>query len=141
MQIGVEASRSVENKRVFVVETDEVSAMALQFILADENETHVLPGVDAALAKGVDWPPNLILLGAGIVASDGAQVVSRFKTQWPALKIVIVADSSDEPAVKAAQAEGADSVLLRPLKLENVRRKVDTQLGRRTPLSIPVVPT
>ncbi len=141
MQIGVEASRAVENKRVFVVEADEVSAMALQFILADENETHVLPDVAAALAKGVDWPPNLILLGAGIVASDGAQVVAKFKAEWPALKIVIVADSADEPAVKAAQAGGADSVLLRPLKLENVRRKVDTQLGRRTPLAIPVVPT
>lgn len=141
MQIGVEASRAVENKRVFVIEADEVSAMALQFILADENETHVLQGIDAALAKGRQWPPNLVLLGAGIVAANGAQVVAQLKAEWPGLKILVVADSLEEPAVKAAQAQGADSVLLRPLTLETVRRRVDTQLGRRTPLAIPIVPT
>lgn len=141
MQIGVEASRAVENKRVFVIETDEVSAVALQFMLADECETHVLPDSATALAKGREWPPNLILLGAGIIAAEGAQIVAQLKAQWSGLKIMIVADSVDDPAVKAAKTEGADSVLLRPLTLEAVRRKVDTQLGRRATLDIPVVLT
>ena len=141
MQIGVEASRAVENKRVFVIETDEVSAVALQFMLADECETHVLPDSATALAKGREWPPNLILLGAGIIAAEGAQIVAQLKAQWSGLKIMIVADSVDDPAVKAAKTEGADSVLLRPLTLEAVRRKVDTQLGRRAALDIPVVLT
>ena len=141
MQIGVEASRAVENKRVFVIETDEVSAVALQFMLADECETHVLPDSATALAKGREWPPNLILLGAGIIAAEGARIVAQLKAQWSGLKILVVADSVDDPAVKAAKTEGADSVLLRPLTLEAVRRKVDTQLGRRAALDIPVVLT
>nr|AGE14121.1 two component response regulator protein [uncultured prokaryote]AGF34096.1 two component response regulator protein [uncultured bacterium DX-1A-14] len=141
MQIGVEASRAVENKRVFVIESDEVSAVALQFMLADECETHVLPDSATALAKGREWPPNLILLGAGIIAAEGARIVAQLKAQWSGLKILVVADSVDDPAVKAAKTEGADSVLLRPLTLEAVRRKVDTQLGRRAALDIPVVLT
>ena len=141
MQIGVEASRAVENKRVFVIESDEVSAVALQFMLADECETHVLPDSATALAKGREWPPNLILLGAGIIAAEGARIVAQLKAQWSGLKILVVADSVDDPAVKAAKTEGADSVLLRPLTLEAVRRKVDTQLGRRATLDIPVVLT
>ena len=141
MQIGVEASRAVENKRVFIIESDEVSAVALQFMLADECEAHVLPDSATALAKGCEWPPDLILLGAGIIAAEGAQIVAQIKARWSGLKIVVVADSVDDPAVKAAQTEGAESVLLRPLTLETVRRKVDTQLGRRAALNIPVVLT
>ena len=40
MQIGVETSRAVENKRIFVVDDDEIIRAALQFMLHDEYETH-----------------------------------------------------------------------------------------------------
>lgn len=138
MQIGVDSQRAVENKRVFVIDSDDVSSMALQFMLADECETHVLPDVERALAKGRDWPPQLILLGAGSIAAEGAATVTRLKAQHPGLKILIVCDSIDEAPVKTALALGANGTLLRPLKLEAVRRKVDAQLGRRVLLAFPV---
>lgn len=138
MQIGVDSQRAVENKRVFVIDSDDISSMALQFMLADECETHVLPDVDSALAKGRDWPPQLILLGAGIIAAAGAGAVTRLKEQHAGLKILIVCDSVEQEEVKQALALGANATLLRPLKLETVRRKVDSQLGRRAALGIPV---
>jgi DNA-binding response OmpR family regulator len=139
MQIGVDSQRAVENKRVFVVDSDDISSMALQFMLADECETHVLPDVPSALIKGRDWPPQLVLLGAGSIALEGSAAVTRLKEQHPGLKILIVCDSADDAAVKAALALGANATLLRPLKLETVRRKVDAQLGRRVSFAIPVV--
>jgi DNA-binding response OmpR family regulator len=138
MQIGVDSQRAVENKRVFVIDSDDISSMALQFMLADECETHVLPDVASALAKGRDWPPQLILLGAGSIAADGADAVTRLKAQHAGLKILIVCDSIEQEEVKQAMALGANATLLRPLKLETVRRKVDGQLGRRVALGIPV---
>ena len=138
MQIGVDSQRAVENKRVFVIDSDDISSMALQFMLADECETHVLPDVASALAKGRDWPPQLILLGVGSIAADGADSVTRLKAQHADLKILIVCDSIEQEEVKQALALGANSTLLRPLKLETVRRKVDGQLGRRAALGIPV---
>lgn len=138
MQIGVDSQRAVENKRVFVIDSDDISSMALQFMLADECETHVLPDVDSALAKGRDWPPQLILLGAGSIAAEGAGAVTRLKEQHAGLKILIVCDSVEQEEVKQALALGANATLLRPLKLETVRRKVDSQLGRRAALGIPV---
>ncbi len=42
MQIGVETSRAVENKRVFLVSDDEITRAALQFMLHDEFEAHDL---------------------------------------------------------------------------------------------------
>lgn len=140
MQIGVDSQRAVENKRVFVIDSDEVSSMALQFMLADDNETHVLSGVAAALDKGRDWPPQLILLGAGVIRVEGAGVAAQIKSQLAGVKILVVCDAADEPAVKEALTQGADGTLTRPLKLETVRRKVDAQLGRRTQLTIPIVP-
>ena len=139
MQIGVDSQRAVENKRIFVIDNDDISSMALQFMLADECETHVLPSVVAALDKGRDWPPQLILLGAGIIATEGAGAVTRFKSQLDGVKVMIVCDSADDPTVREALELGASSTLLRPLRLETVRHKVDAQLGRRTALNIPVV--
>jgi DNA-binding NtrC family response regulator len=139
MQIGVDSQRAVENKRVFVIDSDDISSMALQFMLADECETHVLPNVTSALAKGLDWPPQLVLLGVGSIAADGAVSVTRLKARHPDLKILIVCDSAEQEEVKQALALGANSTLLRPLKLEAVRRKVDSQLGRRAALGISVV--
>lgn len=139
MQIGVDSQRAVENKRVFVIDNDEVSGMALQFMLADECETHLLPNVVAALDKGRDWPPQLILLGAGVVAMEGIGSVTRFLNQLDGVKVMIVCDAPDEAPVREALAHGAAGTLLRPLKLETVRHKVDAMLGRRTKLTIPVV--
>lgn len=138
MQIGVDSARAVENKRVFIIDKDEVTSMALQFMLADECEAHVLSDIDSALDKGRDWPPQLVLLGCAVLAIDGSRALLRLKQRHPDLKIVIVCDTGEEPMVKEALALGAHTTLLRPLKLETVRRKVDAQLGRRAVLSIPV---
>ncbi len=48
MQIGVDSQRAVENKRIYVIDDDEVTRAALQFMLHDEN---VRGEVDAALGR------------------------------------------------------------------------------------------
>ncbi len=139
MQIGVDSQRAVENKRVFVIDSDEVVSMALQFMLADEMETHVLSSSAEALAKGRGAPPDLVLLGADVLEGEGVDVVTRLKDGLGGVRMLLVCTDADDENIRQALALGAESTLLRPLKLENVRRKVDTQLGRRAPLEIPVV--
>lgn len=139
MQIGVESERAVENKRVFVVDNDDVVSTALQFMLADEMETHVLASAAEAIAKAASAPPELILLGSGVLESEGVAVITKLKASIADVRILVVCFDADEPIVKNALALGASSTLLRPLKLENVRRKVDAQIGRRAALGIPVV--
>ncbi len=139
MQIGVDSQRAVENKRVFVIDSDEVVSMALQFMLADEMETHVLGSSAEALTKGRSAPPDLVLLGADVLEGEGVDVVTRLKDGLGGVRMLLVCTDADDENIRQALALGAESTLLRPLKLENVRRKVDTQLGRRAPLEIPVV--
>ena len=77
MQIGVESSRSVKNKRIFVVDSNEIDRAVLQFMLQDENETHELPSLEAALLKARAWRPDLILLGLDLVRENGLGAPSQ----------------------------------------------------------------
>jgi len=137
MQIGVEVSRAVENKRIFVVEDDEIIRSALQFMLHDENETHELASLDQAFAKGRDWKPDLILLGVSIVRARGVGVLAEIAAKTPGAKVLIVAESTDDPVGLACLKSGAHGVLGKPITIEAVRFKVDVLLGRR---KLPIVP-
>lgn len=139
MQIGVDTQRAVENKRIFVIDDDDVSGIALQFMLADENETHVFGELDAALDKASAWPPQLVLLGHGLCGGWEGGLIAHLRANLGGVKILLVCDAASAPDVAALRAYGADGLLTRPLDLATVRRKVDTQLGRRTPLGIPLV--
>jgi len=128
MQIGVEISRSVENKRIFVVDSDEVTRAALQFMLHDENETHEIPSVAEAVAKGDGRKVDLVLLGQAIVRDQGREVLREIAEKLPGAKILLVADSAAD-AQEYLQF-GAAGVLTKPLTVESVRLKVDAALGR-----------
>jgi len=139
MQIGVDSARAVDNRRVFVVDNDEITCAALQFMLHDEIETHEITSLAAAYAKAVDWKPDLILLGMGIVKEHGIGVLAEIRARIPNLKLVLVADSTADPLAQECLKNGVNSILAKPLTIEKARQKVDAQLGRGVKLSIPVV--
>jgi DNA-binding response OmpR family regulator len=138
MQIGVESSKAVDNKRLFVVDTDEITRMALQFMLHDENETHDLPSLTAAMDKSKEWKPDLLLLGVGVVAESGIDVLNTIKSEIDGVKILLVADAAEDPLTKACMDGGADGLLLKPLTVEAARKKVDIMLGRKRTGIIPI---
>lgn len=138
MQIGVETSRSVENKRIFVVDDDEIIRAALQFMLHDENETHEIAGLPLAFAKAAEWKPDLILLAASIVRGEGVGVLSEIRKGIPGVKILVVADGPKDEIARQCLAAGAHGVLAKPLTIESVREKVDVLLGRRVGIAIPL---
>ncbi len=128
MQIGVEISRSVENKRVFVVDSDEITRTVLQFMLHDENETHELASVSEAIAKCDGRKVDLVLLGQGILQNDGPRALGEIAQNIPGAKVLLVVDSVED-AQKCLQF-GAAGMIIKPLTVETVRLKVDTALGR-----------
>jgi CheY-like chemotaxis protein len=129
MQIGVEISRSVENKRIFVIDSDEITRAVLQFMLHDENETHELASVGEAIAKREGRKVDLVLLGREMMRQEEAGVVEQIAQQMPGAKILVVADSAAE-AVECSQVAGIAGVVTKPLTVEAVRMKVDAALGR-----------
>jgi DNA-binding NtrC family response regulator len=139
MQIGVETSRAVETKRVFVVDSDEITRAALTFMLHDENETHELSSLAQAYARGAERQPDLVLLGLPIALENGMEVLGEVSTRFPGTKILLVAGAADAPLAQAGLAAGAHGVLTGPFTVESVRRRVDRMLGRSTAPEISIV--
>ncbi len=129
MQIGVETSRAVDNKRIFVVSEDDITRTVLQFMLHDENETHDLPDLNSAYAKSADWKPDVLLLGLEIVETQGAAVLQEIAAKLPGTKIMLIAEAGQDAVAQSYLKSGAHSVLTKPFTVESVRRKVDALLG------------
>jgi DNA-binding response OmpR family regulator len=137
MQIGVETSKALDNKRLFVVANDDITRMALQFMLHDENETHDLATLEAAFEKSIDWKPDLLLLGIDVVHERGVDVLQDIRSRMPGTKILLVADTREDPLVAPCQSAGIDGLMVKPLKVEEARRRVDGLVGRkRAPIPI-----
>ena len=131
MQIGVETAKAVDQRRVFVVDDDEVTRAALQFMLQDEIETHELSSMEEAYEKTSDWlKPDLVLLGASLLRPDASAQVAAIKQRFPQVRILIVCDKSDEALALAAIKAGAQGAIVKPITIQAVRKKVDTVLGR-----------
>ncbi|HLG79814.1 MAG TPA: response regulator [Bradyrhizobium sp.] len=131
MQIGVETAKAVDQRRVFVVDDDEITRAALQFMLHDEIETHELATPEEAYAKGVDWlRPHVVLLGVSFLKQRGPALVGELVAKFPGVRILIVCDKSEETTAVEGIKAGAHGALVKPLTLKSVRKKVDTILGR-----------
>jgi CheY-like chemotaxis protein len=130
MQIGVETSRMVENKRVFVVDDDDINRTVLQFMLQDDNETHEFASLAAAFTKAQQAQPDLLLLGLPLVLAAGASLIGEIAARWPGVRILLVGEAGQEKAAQPFFNSGAHGVLSKPFTVEMVRRKVDVQLGR-----------
>ncbi|WP_025037786.1 response regulator [Bradyrhizobium sp. DOA9] len=131
MQIGVETAKAVDQRRVFVVDEDEITRAALQFMLHDEIETHELATPEEAYEKGVEWlKPDVVLLGVSFLKARGTELIGELGARFPGVRILIVTDKSDETIAVEAMKAGAHGAVVKPLTLEGVRKKVDTILGR-----------
>lgn len=131
MQIGVETSKAVDQRRVFVVDHDEITRAALQFMLQDEIETHEIETLDEAFEKGTGWlKPDVLLLGVGFLKDRGVALVAEVNARFPGVRILVVCDKTDETIAVEGIKAGAHGALVKPLTLEVVRKKVDTVLGR-----------
>ncbi|MFO1124218.1 MAG: response regulator [Methylocystis sp.] len=131
MQIGVETAKAVDQRRVFVLDEDEIVRAALQFMLHDEIETHEIASLEEAYDKGVGWlKPDVVLLGASFLKRNGVSVLKEVAERFDGVRVLIVCDKADEALAVDAMKHGAHGTLVKPLKIENVRQKVDTVLGR-----------
>lgn len=137
MKTGSDTSRAMRDKRIFVIETDEVIRSALQFILDDRNETHGLTSLEQAFARGDRWKPDLVLLGVSIVRNLGVGVLDDIGARLPGAKILLVADSRNDPLAQLCLGAGAHDVLGKPIAADSVCDKVDLLLGRRKPSQVP----
>jgi len=127
MQIGVESSRAVANRRIFILDDDEIIRAALQFMLHDENEAHELGSLEAVLDKAKTWVPDLILLGQTYLHAQGIAALERLLSELHGIPVLLVGNE-DDGMMREALAAGASALIPLPLRLEAVRTAVDASL-------------
>jgi DNA-binding NarL/FixJ family response regulator len=140
MQIGVDNNSRVENKRVFIIANDGITGTVLQFMLEDHNETHAFETAEEAYAgaektiygKTEKLVPHLLIVGVGVLQEKGLPILQEIQAHFPNAKIVVAAETNDDPLAKQAigKGGGAHGALVKPYTVETVRRKVDMMLGR-----------
>jgi DNA-binding response OmpR family regulator len=128
MPIDLEPFLPEQDDIIFVIERDEVVRSALHFILDDQNETHSFGSLE--LAEAAEMAPGLILLGIDFLELDGKRVLAEVATQLPGAKILIVANSANDPLALKSLKWGAHDVLGKPITFDLVRGRVDALLGR-----------
>jgi DNA-binding NarL/FixJ family response regulator len=115
---------------IFVVEGDEVVRSALHFILDDQNETHSFTTLDQAFAKAADRAPDIVLLGIRFLQNNSERTLAEIVIRLPGARILIVANSVNDPLARTSLRYGAHDVLGRPISFDSVRSKVDALLER-----------
>jgi DNA-binding NarL/FixJ family response regulator len=121
---------SEQDDIIFVVEGDEVVRSALHFILDDQNETLSFANLERAFAKAADRTPNVVLLGIGFVQNNGERALAEIAIRLPDTRILIVANSVNDPIARASLRWSAHDVLGKPITFDSVRGKVDALLDR-----------
>lgn len=130
MPIDLVARPSGEDDIIFVIEGDEVIRSALHFILDHQNETHSFATLALAYAGAREVTPDLVLLGIDFLQDDGEAAVDGIAKRLPGTKILIVADSANDPLAVRALRWGAHGVLGKPISFDSVHRRVDGLLRR-----------
>ena len=120
-----------EDDIIFVIEADEVIRSALHFILTDQCETHSFATLDLAFARAGDVSPDLVLLGIETLKDDGERAVAAIASRLPGVKIMIVANSVNEPLALKALEWGAHNVLGKPISFDSVHGRVNGLLRRQ----------
>ena len=131
MPIDLKRLLPQEGDTIFVVEGDEVIRSALHFILDDGNETRSFATLDQALSKAAELAPGLVLLGIDILRQHGESAVAGIAAQLPAARILIVANSTQDPLALRGLEWGAHDVLGKPISFDSVRGRVDALLRRQ----------
>ena len=126
MQIGVDCALAVGTQRIFVLDTDEIGRMAVQFMLHDEYETHDLGSLQAAREKAQDWPPTLLILGEAVLQEEGV-TLDEIRQQFPSARLLVITEPASAFADDAVAIAGM-VLLCKPLRLEDVRAKVASAL-------------
>ena len=130
MPIDLKPLLSEQDDIIFVVEGDEVVRSALNFILDDQNETYSFANLDQAFAKAADRAPNIVLLGISFLQNNGEAALAEIAIRLHGSRILIVANSVNDPIARASLRWGAHDVLGRPISFDSVRVKVDALLDR-----------
>ena len=120
---------------ILIVDDERNTCDALAVILRREGHTvSSAASGDAALSCLQDFSTDLVLSDVKMPGMDGLSLLSRVKSQYPGLPVVMMSGHSDVTAAVEALKQGAFDYLVKPFGKEDVLRAVQKALAMRAVL-------
>ena len=118
-------------RRLLIVDDDEDLLEFLTDALRDEFDIDVASSALEAASRIALFRPDIILMDIRLPDLSGLDVCRHFRSEGNERKIPILAMSAFEHTVgaDAARESGADGFLPKPLKLADVRRRIQSMVG------------
>jgi PAS domain S-box-containing protein len=120
-----EVERSIEGRKILVVEDDRDTAESLRLVLeANGAEVRVASTGPKALATFGSFEPEAVLLDIGLPGMDGYEVARRLRAEFPnrAVPIIALTGWGRDEDVQRARDAGFDDHLVKPVDIRALRR-------------------
>jgi signal transduction histidine kinase/ActR/RegA family two-component response regulator len=124
-------------RRVLIVDDDPDSAWSLARLLErDGHETATAPAAGAALECCASFWPEVVISDIGLPGKDGFELAREIRRRaWPEPPLLIALTGYGDPETRErARASGFRHHLLKPVRLDELRRILERELdgaGRR----------
>jgi two-component system response regulator HydG len=120
---------------ILIVDDEQNTCDALAVILRREGHTVTIAvSGDVALSSLQDFAADLVLSDVRMPGMDGLSLLSRLKSHYPSLPVVMMSGHSDVTAAVEAMKQGAFDYLVKPFGKEDVLRAVQKALTMRAVL-------
>lgn len=121
--------RPINRAKIFVVDDDEAARTLLVEALVKEGyEVEAFSGGQAAVERGRQVAPDLVLTDLRMEQGDGLMLLKEFKRFSPDTAIVLLTAFGSLEGAIAAIKQGAYDYLAKPFKKEEIRLVVQRSL-------------
>jgi len=121
------------NAKILLIEDDLVLLQTMGHVLKwNEFDVQLSGDGEEGLETALSWQPDLILLDLVLPGMDGFEVLAKLKAS-PATRdipVVVITGYAGEQSARRAEALGAAAYLPKPMRAQELVRKVEAWLGR-----------
>lgn len=127
------SSKAPERERLLVVDDDGVFRQLLRTVFESCGyEVRVAENGARGLAVMETWRPDLVLLDIRMPVLDGLKFLDILREErGDTTPVLVVTSLNDRSLAVNALVAGASEVLLKPVKLQSLRDKIDVALRGR----------
>jgi putative two-component system response regulator len=130
----IEPSGLGRSRRVLLVESEShMTDILLTYLASEEFDVLHAPDVRAAFLE-LDGSVDILVSNLHLPGGGGPQLVTAVKARWPAIQVVVTTGVEGTQAAVEALRAGADSYLVKPFGVPELRRHLVEAMERRSTL-------
>jgi DNA-binding response OmpR family regulator len=112
-------------KKVLIIDDDPAILSALVALMDSEGyETESAVSANSALAKIIEFMPDIIILDYMLSGSTGCEVCAKFRSMTEYKDIPVIMISAYERPITCFRTSGADDFLTKPFDIQELLDKV-----------------